>query len=185
MMIHNKWSTPIEVGDFSIEGLADHILLNYNMSDPPADNNYNIFNDESKPISDLKQIAYDNFAAYINRCYGVDITKIYKHEMKAWITGHGDHYSMAQHNHMGSWFSSVYYVLAEEQDKGGEIVFGDPRSNANRGYDTRFAKHFEPFQLTPKTGQFVNFPSFVYHHVNRYYSKFRIAIPIDLYLYED
>ena len=184
MMIYNKWSTPIEVGDFKIDGLADHILMNYDMAEPPADNNYNIFKDDSKHISELKSLAYVNFASYINRCYGVDINT-YNYEMKAWITGHGENYSMAQHNHMGSWFSSVYYVLAEEQDKGGQIVFGDPRSNANRGYDLNFAKHFEKFSFTPKSGQFVNFPSFVYHHVNPYYSRFRIAIPIDLYLFKD
>lgn len=183
-MIHNKWSTPIEHKNFEVEGLAEHILSNYNMADPPSDFNYNILDDESKPIKDLKAMAYDNFSSYVNRNFGVDISR-YECLIKGWITGHGESYSMALHNHAGAHFSAVYYVMAEEQDQGGEIHFMDPRANANRGYDLLFQHHFKPHTIQPKSNECVIFPSFVYHQVSQFNSRFRIAIPIDLYLFED
>lgn len=184
MMIHNKWATPIEHKDFAIPGLAEHILTNYNMHDPPSDFNCNILEDDSQPIKDLKSVAHSNFSHYINKNFGVDINR-YQCLIKGWITGHGDGYNMALHNHAGAHFSAVYYVMAEEQDQGGEIIFQDPRTNANRGYDLSFQPFFKPHVIQPKTNECVIFPSFVYHQVSQYNSRFRIAIPIDLYLYED
>lgn len=183
-MIHNKWATPIEHGKFHVEGLAEHILTNYDLSKPPSDFDYNLLEDKSKHIQELKTLAHANFKSYINKCFGIDSDR-YESYVKGWITGHGDNYAMAIHNHSGAQFSAVYYVTAEEQDQGGKIYFMDPRSNANRGYDSVFQNHFQPFQLQPESGDFVIFPSFVYHYVAQFHSRFRIAIPIDLYLYEE
>lgn len=183
-MIYNKWSTPIMHGNFEVEGLAEHILANYNMQEPPSDFDYNILEGESTYIQELKFIAENNFRQYVKKCFGVDMDR-YESHLKGWITGHGDNYSMAMHNHSGAQFSAVYYVMAEEQNQGGKIYFMDPRSNANRGYDNFFQHHFKPFELMPKSGDFVIFPSFVYHYVAQFHSRFRIAIPIDLYLYEE
>ena len=184
-MIQNRWSPPIEHGKFDANELASHILSEYDMQNPPGDlNDYNIFESESKPLQQLKDTAYANFKKHIAEAYNVDIDN-YESTIKGWITGHGKHYSMMIHNHSGAHFSAVYYVLAEESDQGGAIVFSDPRSNANRGYDENFRPHFNQHLIQPQTGDFVIFPSFVYHHVNPFYSQFRIAIPIDLYLFED
>ncbi len=183
-MIHNLWATPLEHSKFEIDGLADHILSSYDLSAPPSDFNYNIFNDKSKPLNALKEVALANFKKYVNRNFGVDIDR-YDCLLKGWITGHGESYKMASHNHSGAAFSSVYYVLAEEDDKGGELHLMDSRANANRGYDSNFQHHFKPFSIQPETNDFVIFPSFVYHHVSEYHSRFRLAIPIDLYLFED
>jgi len=181
-MIKSVFVTSISLEKIYIEGLTDHILSTYDMSDPPNDN-YNIFDTDSNAvISELKDVVYDRFKNYCNKCYGVDLDW-YEKKMNAWITGYGDLYSMTIHNHSGTWFSAVYYALAEEQDQGGDIVFYDPRMNANRGYDERFDHHFESYRIQPTTGDLVIFPSFLYHHVNPYFSRFRIAIPIDLMLF--
>jgi hypothetical protein len=184
-MIHNLWPTPIYRGRFDSTELVQTVLSEFNIQDPPGDlNEYNLFDSESKALNDLKVLAYNNFKIYILEAYNVDIDT-YESQIKAWITGHGKNYSMSIHNHSGAHFSAVYYALAEEQDQGGQIVLSDPRSNANRGYDSKFKSHFKQEVIQPITGDYVIFPSFVYHHVNPFYSQFRIAIPIDLYLFED
>lgn len=184
-MIQKAWATPIEQGKFSVEGLLDHILTTYDMANPPGDlNNYNIFDEQSKPLIEFKKIVYDNFKKHISESYDVDIDD-YVSTIKGWITGHGKNYSMTIHNHSGAHFSAVYYVMAEQSDQGGALVLSDPRANANRGFDDKFQPHFGRLHIQPETNDFVIFPSFVYHHVDPYYSQFRIAIPVDLYLFED
>ena len=182
-MIYHRWSTTIEHSSthIGLQHIQDHILTYYNVSDTISDN-YNIFDDESKPIQDLKDIAYSKFSTFANVNFGVNLNE-YHSVLKGWLTPTENH-AMANHNHMGAWFSSVYYIMAEEEDQGGEIIFTDPRTNANRGYDQKFAKHFKEFVIQPKTGDYVIFPSFLYHWVNKFTSRFRIAIPIDIYLFE-
>ena len=184
-MIQNLWATPIDHDKFHVDGLFEHILTTYDMSNPPGDlNDYNIFEEGSKPLNVLEQVAYANFKKYIQKSYNVNIDD-YQSKMKGWITGHGKHYSMTIHNHSGAQFSAVYYVMAEQSDQGGALVLSDPRTNANRGYDDKFQPHFGRHHIQPETNDYVIFPSFLYHHVDPYYSQFRIAIPIDLYLFED
>jgi len=180
-MIKQAFATPISIEKITVDEIVETIFLEYDLSKPP-DDKYNIFEGDCKPaIKELEKIAYDRFRNYVDKAYGID-TDRYSSAMKAWITGHGEQYSMAIHNHSGSWFSAVYYALAEEQGRGGAISFHDPRTNANRGYDSNFAPHFAAEKIQPETGDLVIFPSFLYHHVDPYFSKFRIAIPIDLYL---
>jgi len=179
-MIHNAWSTPIEHTSSHIEGLVDHILTYADTTKI----NYTILEDDSKPINELKQIAYDNFKKYVNKCFGVDIDK-YHTQMKAWVISPTGSYTHQIHNHMGAMFSSIYYVLADEQNIGGEIKFHDPRGNANRGYDENFKHHFEDKIILPKTDDVLIFPSFLYHSVNPFSSGIRIALPIDLYLFQE
>jgi hypothetical protein len=90
---------------------------------------------------------------------------------------------MPLHNHSGSYLSAVFYLLCEENDKGGEIVLQDPRFNANRGYKEEYNNWFNNEIMTPKTGQFIIFPSFLYHTVKTFYGKIRLAMPVDLILY--
>lgn len=183
-MIHELWPTAIEHGKFNVDGLAEHILSNYDLSAPPPDFNYNIFDEDCKPINELKSIAYDHFHKYVLTTTGVDIDQ-YGVWLKAWITGHGESYKIANHNHSGAQFSAVYYVLAEQQDQGGELVLHDPRTNANRGYDSNFQHLFKPYILQPETNDFIMFPSFAYHQVSEYHSRFRLAIPVDLLLFDE
>ena len=91
---------------------------------------------------------------------------------------------MPYHNHRGSQLSLVYYVLSEKTETG-SIHFTDPRHNANRGYDMKFLPWFEGLKLTVETGDLVVFPSFLYHYVSTYLGNVRIAIPVDLFLFDN
>jgi hypothetical protein len=44
-------------------------------------------------------------------------------------------------------------------------------------------KWFKPLKLNPKTGDIVVFPSYLYHHVQTYNSNIRLALPVDLFLF--
>lgn len=178
------WPTMIGEGKFEIDGLVDHIFTSYDLNNPPSEvDGCNIFDDNSVAMQKFKTMAYEKLDSYLLITTGKSIRSYDNYEMKGWITGHGKDYSMTIHNHSGAHLSAVFYVMAEDQDAGGDIVFTDPRSNANRGYDDWFEPMFNKIQHTPKTGDFLIFPSFTYHHVNPYYSKLRICIPVDLYLY--
>ena len=184
MMIENLWPTPVGFGTFESIEFAQYILTNYNMEKPPGDADGNdIFKDDTSYMRNFKKIAYNAFNDYLNETIGKNISDWHSFEMKGWITGHGKDYQMTIHNHSGAHLSGVFYIMAEDQNSGGDIVFSDPRSNANRGYDEWFDPMFKRYHHTPKTGEYMIFPSFTYHHVNPYYSNLRICVPVDLYLY--
>lgn len=184
MEFMNLWPTTVGVGKFSSEEFAQYILMNYNIEKPPGDaDGFDIFEDNTSYMNSFKKTAYNAFDDYLQNTIGKRISDWNQYEMKAWITGHGEDYSMTIHNHSGAHLSGVFYVLAEDQKSGGDIVFSDPRSNANRGYDEWFNPMFKRHHHRPKTGDYMIFPSFTYHHVNPYYSSLRICIPVDLYLY--
>jgi hypothetical protein len=185
MEFDKLWPTVIGRGEFDSLELAQYILTNYDVDNIKGDvsEGYNIFEDNTSYINNFKKLAYNAFDEYLHETVGHKISDWKDHEVKGWITGHGKDYSMTIHNHSGAHLSGVFYVMAEDQKSGGDIVFSDPRSNANRGYDEWFDPMFQRFHHQPKTGEFMIFPSFTYHHVNPYYSNLRICIPVDLYLY--
>ena len=184
MEYKDMWPTPIGFGKFDSLELSQHILLNYDIDNPPSDmRGENLFDDHSPLMQKFQNDVYNAFNSYLKDNLGKQIGDWKHHLFKAWITGHSYDYQMTIHNHSGAHLSGVFYVLAEDNKSGGDIVFSDPRSNANRGYDEWFDPMFDRLHHRPETGDFVIFPSFTYHHVNPYYSNLRIAIPVDLYLY--
>jgi|TARA_B110000977_G_scaffold30323_1_gene39799 hypothetical protein len=184
MDILNMWPTHVGKGKFDTTGLVEHVFTSYDMHNPPSDiANANILDDGSEAMTNFRGIIYDKFNDYLTSVIGKRIEDFSNYEMKGWITGHGKDYQMTIHNHSGAHLSAVFYVLAEDQENGGDIVFSDPRTNANRGYDDWFNPLFDRKSVTPKSGDFMIFPSFTYHHVNPYYSSLRICVPVDLYLY--
>ena len=184
MDFNPHWPTTIGSGKFDVEGLVEHIFTTYNLNDLTGEvDGGNIFKDNSDVMNKFKALVHDNFNDYLKHSINKSIEDFKSHEMKAWITGHSKDYNMTIHNHSGAHLSGVFYILAEDQNSGGDIVFSDPRSNANRGYDDWFNPLFDRHAITPRTGDFMIFPSFTYHHVNPYYSSLRICVPVDLYLY--
>ena len=178
------WPTPVGFGKFDSLELAQHILMNYDMDNPPSDmQDENLFDATDSYINGFKKQVYNAFNQYLKDHLGKEISDWKFHEMKAWITGYDYDYQMTIHNHSGAHLSAVFYVMAEDGKSGGDIVFSDPRANANRGYDDWFDPMFNRYHHVPETGDYIIFPSFTYHHVNPYYSKLRIAVPVDLYLY--
>jgi hypothetical protein len=108
----------------------------------------------------------------------------WNYRLNGWLVSYGEGNSLNYHNHRGSQLSSVLYIIADSEDNGGDIIFTDPRQNANRGYDPLFNNWFEPFRFKPKCAEIVIFPSFLYHFVETYGSNVRLAMPVDLFLFK-
>jgi len=183
MKMDALWPTMFGSGNFEVEGLVEYIFSNYDLSSRPGVDGNSIFADKHSTMEKFKKVVYNKFDEYLINTIGKRISDYDSYEMKAWITGHGKYYSMSNHNHSGSQLSGVFYIMVEEKDVGGEIVFSDPRSNCNRGYDDWFFSLFQNHIHAPKTGDYMIFPSFAYHCVNPYLSSLRICIPVDLYLH--
>ena len=89
---------------------------------------------------------------------------------------------MINHNHKGAHLSAVFYLFNSDPNKGGEIVFHDPRGNANRGYTGDYWKDFfSPLKLKVFSYKFVVFPSFLYHQITTYTGNLRVGIAVDLF----
>jgi hypothetical protein len=171
-----------------LNDLTQTIFSNFDMSNPPSDfGGFDIFDLDSDVMHKFEtEYVLPAFDRYMTEVFGTSLSNFPGSTTKAWITGYGKGYNMVSHNHSGAQLSAVFYILAEQQQSGGQIVFTDPRSNANRGYNFDVLnKHFENQYVTPTTGDFLVFPSFLYHHVEPYYSNLRLCIPVDLYLKHD
>lgn len=101
--------------------------------------------------------------------------------MDLWI-GVTKNYMIRTHNHSTSTIVCVFYLFCEEHEEnnGGEIILYDPRVNANRGFPEAFNEWFEPMIIKPKTGDYLIFPSFLYHSVDEFHGKMRLAMPVSL-----
>ncbi len=186
-MIQNLWGTPFlqtRMSDEVREGVLSRIFSEYDLTNPPSDFGVkNILEDSSEEFFRFRNdVVYPAFNSFLRNTLGKEIHEWGSHSMHGWITGTGRDYSLNFHNHRGAQLSAVFYLLCEEQDRGGVITFTDPRMNANRGYDEAFVPWFEPKVIIPKSGDIVVFPSFLYHFVTTYQSNIRIAVPVDLFL---
>lgn len=183
MELNSLWPTIIGSGKFEIDGLLEHLFTSYDIHSFTKQNGETLFNDKSRVMKKFKELVYKKFDEYLMSTIGKSIKDYGSYEMRAWVTGGGQNYRMTSHNHSGSQLSAVFYIMSEEENSGGEIVFTDPRLNSNRGYDDWFHPMFSNHVHSPKTGDYMIFPSFLYHHVNQYYSNVRICVPVDLYLH--
>lgn len=91
-----------------------------------------------------------------------------------------------QHNHVGSLFSAVYYVQAEEEM--GDIVFINPCPTLSHHLSFFNLKkktpiNSETWKMTPQTGQLIVFPSWMEHYVMpNMNDKDRISIAINAFI---
>jgi hypothetical protein len=175
------WSTPVyktNIDSARCEQLVSDLMLTENLADPSGDALSNLI---ANPT--LAKLAKEKYSEFFRDVYNVDINSL-DYEFKAWLTGTKGGYSMETHNHTGAQFVSVFYILSEETNAGGEIVLQDPRFNANRGFNNIFVKEFESVVHKPKTGDVLIFPGYVYHFVRQYTSQLRLAIPVDIFIKE-
>ena len=177
--INNLWSTPF-LYDKIQKNELNQSLLNYTLQEKQTD----VFNQRSKIINQFKtEIVLPGFEKFLNQSLNKSISDWASYRLDGWVVKYGE-MSMPYHNHRGSQLSLVYYVLSEKTETGA-IHFTDPRQNANRGYDLKFLPWFESLKLTVETGDLVIFPSFLYHYVSTYLGNVRIAIPVDLFLFDN
>lgn len=187
-MIQNLWSTPFlqtKMGNDICDRMVQTLLQEYDLSNAPSDfGSINILDNPHEVIQEFKNIiVYPAFNTFLNTTLNKNIDDWRGHKTHGWIAGHGNGYSLTHHNHRGSQLSAVFYMMCDSNDKGGQIVFTDPRQNANRGYDTPFQEWFKPLEIIPQSGDMVVFPSYLYHYVTTYQSNIRIALPVDLFLF--
>lgn len=189
--LNNLWATPMMYDSMNNEQLRNEVCnyLFQNENSFSASEEFgetDILNDGSEVLDRFKnQIVLPAFDNYLQQTIGKSISDWGDHRLKGWLTRVNKDYSLAYHNHSGAQVSAVFYLMAEELQSGGTIVFTDPRQNANRGYDDKFSQMFKHAVIQPKSGDFVVFPSFLYHYVTTYQSCLRIAMPIDLFLFKE
>lgn len=166
------------------DNLIQRLLIDYDFVNPPSDfGSMNILENPSQEMTEFKEkVILPSFDRFLQETTNNPISYWEHYRMHGWMTGTGNDYSLNLHNHRGAQLSAVFYLLCEEQDKGGFISFTDPRVNANRGYDKPFYPWFEDLNIQPKSGDVVVFPSFLYHYVATYHGNIRVAIPVDLFL---
>lgn len=175
------WSTPFLKGEMS-DNQAYFDMTNYMLTlDYSADRGEDLFENNDAAIAMFKnRIVIPAFNKYLLETFNKTLDDWDDYALKSWAISGGN---LPYHNHRGSQISAVFYMLVE--GNGGEIVFTDPRQNANRGYDPAFKSWFENLVIDVKSGDYVIFPSFVYHFVNAYDGNKRLVIPVDLYLFNN
>lgn len=189
--LHNLWPTAVLCDKMTQQTVVDNacqeIFTKYDLSLPVSDfSTDGIFINCDDGLTQFKeQIVIPSFEKYLNTAFNTSLDEYNSYRIKGWLAGGGENYSMVYHNHSGAHISAVFYLLAEEQNYGGDIVFSDPRHNANRGYDRKIRESFNNVHHTPTTGDILIFPSYLYHYVNPYYSSLRLAVPVDLFLQYD
>ena len=124
------------------------------------------------------QIVVPAFDSYLA---GIGVEGDYR--VKSWITGYSAYYDIAVHNHSGSHYTSIFYLYCSDVDRGGELIMLDPRTNANRGYLTKQAQ-FKPTAYQPQTGEYIMFPSYMYHYTTTFTGSLRLALVVDLFFKE-
>jgi len=165
--------------------MVQTILQEYDLYNPLNDfGAINILDNPHEVITEFREtVVYPAFNSFLNHTLNKSIADWGGHRLHGWIARYGDGTSLNYHNHRGSQVSAVFYLMCDTNDKGGQIVFTDPRQNANRGYDTVFQEWFKHLSITPNSGDIVVFPSYLYHQVTTYQSNIRIALPVDLFLF--
>ena len=189
-MLNKLWSTPVlqsKMDDGIKDALIQKLLVDYDIFNPPGDiNKINLLEDKCKEIQDFKKTqVVPVFDEFLKLSLDKSLNDWKGYSLNGWLAGSGNDYSMRLHNHSGSQLSAVFYLMCEDLDHGGHITFTDPRHNANRGYDESFNEWFTPLIITPKSGDILVFPSYLYHQVSTYKSNLRLAIPVDIFLYTD
>jgi hypothetical protein len=184
--LNNFWPTEILYDEFKnlklLEELQNYLLSNFLASSiDVTSEEYSLFEIDNKILNEFKKECLIYFKNYLNLTEIDESVNNFK--LKAWTRGFKDkNSSLLYHNHNNSLVSAIFYVLVDTFDSGGELVFHDPRINANRGYSKNsFQKKFENINFKPKTGDLLIFPSFLYHHVERNSGTTRILVSVDLF----
>jgi hypothetical protein len=183
---NHLWPTDILLGDINDDILNDvcqEIFSEIDLESPPSDfQQLDILDSDSPVFQKFKdQVVWPAFDKYL-KDHQINLNDFPDRKIRSWIAGAYRGYMIPAHNHSGSSLSAVFYLLCGDQNKGGELVLVDSRSNANRGYKDQFKPWFENKTYLPKTGEYIIFPSHVYHHTLPFTGSMRLAMPVDLFL---
>jgi len=113
-----------------------------------------------------QEVVLPTFERYLQH-WGASLADFEGKKVQGWVTGMRSGYFVPRHNHSNAVLSSVFYLLIDDsigEDGNGDLVLSDPRGNANRGLPPQLQSPFADLAYTPKSGEAVVFPGFVYHH---------------------
>lgn len=181
------WPTDVYLGDIEnkqlLNSVCQTIFSELDLEKPTSVfQGFDLLEDGSTVFQEFRdRVIWPAFENYLKN-WNIDLKEFPDRRLRSWITGTQAGYMIPVHNHSGSTLSAVFYLMTEEQDKGGELVLVDPRSNANRGYKDQFKPLFENKYYLPASGEFVIFPGFLYHHTIPFTGTLRLAMPVDLFL---
>lgn len=183
---NDLWPTKIYVGtiDETInKQVCDAMFVEVDFNNIIMDSeHFDILNEGSKIFQIFRDtVVIPSFINYLNHI-NIDYTQFRDFKIKSWLTGVYEGYNIPIHNHSGATLSAVFYILCDKTKKGGELVLLDSRLNANRGYKSQFKPLFENKIYSPNSGEYIIFPSHVYHQTIPSSAKIRMAIPVDLFL---
>ena len=179
--LNNCWPTPIyktSITSDECNALVNEIMISENIAAPQSDYDSASLTDR---VPLLKTIAQQKYTEFFKEVLDLDLEN-FDYHLKSWLTGSMGGYNMDIHNHSGAQFAAVFYLLAEEKDAGGQLVMYDPRTNANRGFNSEFQHMFSPIEHMPQSGDVLIMPGYVYHSVRQYYSSLRLAVPVDIFI---
>ena len=183
------YPTPVQYSTMKNDSIrqqaVDALMINVDLTEPTKEKLGEDLLDLNLPEINqwIEQEVYPAFDQYLVDTIGRQIGDFDGYKLKSWLTGTQGNYHLIMHNHSGSQVSGVFYMLCEESTLGGELVFSDPRPNANRGYSASWQKQFDYTRIQPKTGDVYIFPSYLYHFVMPYAGTLRLCVPVDLYLF--
>ena len=180
------WPTTVYLGNIEspiLEDVCQHMFSEINLITPSSDfQSFDLLEDGPEIFQQFRdQVAWPAFENYLLHL-GINLNEFPDRRLRSWVTGVYNGYMIPAHNHSGASISAVFYLLCSEQDKGGELILLDSRTNANRGYKDQFKHLFENKTFLPKTGEYLIFPSYVYHHTIPFTGSIRLAMPVDLFL---
>jgi hypothetical protein len=181
------WVTPVYRGTIGnktlLDDVCESILVNEHLDTPPSDfQKYDILNDGPEILQTFREeVVYPAFKEFL-KYFQINLDEYNNIQFRSWLGGCKNGYHIPVHNHSGSQISGVFYLLCDEEEKGGELFLIDPRSNANRGYDNNFKSYFSNKIYKPKSGEFLIFPGFLYHQTVPFTGNLRLSMPVDLFL---
>lgn len=185
--MNELWPTPVFKGEITdkdlLERLLQSVFLNVDLDASANDfQGLDILRDGPKEFRVFQERvilpAFNNYMREI----GFDLSDFEDARLRSWLTPVRRGYMIPIHNHYGASFSAVFYLLCEKETEGGELIVVDPRTNANRGYKDQLKPLFLNETYLPKSGEYIIFPSYLYHHTTAFTGSMRLAMPVDLFL---
>lgn len=184
--LKNLYPTPVLFGKLSndsVQDVAQELLINIDFTSGGDVTGTNLLKHKQLPVFQtfFKQHVVPSFASYMQQVYDQDLERE-RYKFQAWCVNGAGKYSLDFHNHRGSQLSAVFYLLVENAAEfGGRFKFHDPRFNANRGMTEPFVSQHKDHEFLPKTGDFVIFPSYLYHSVSTFHGNLRLILPVDMF----
>jgi hypothetical protein len=184
--IKNLFPTEVMFGHFDydiINNATQELLTNVNFMSGGDLSQINLLDQDGLPEFKkfIKNHAIPKFVEYTQLVFDYQL-ELDKCKFKSWTVNGAGHYSLGFHNHSCATLSAVFYMLTENtQTQGGVVRFHDPRFNANRGMLAPFASKHKDYEFLPKSGDFLIFPSYLYHSVSTFHGNLRLIVPVDMY----